>query len=174
MNWRFLVSGAAVLILLGLAGYSRMKDPERPSVISKIVPGAEDTEEGPVIRLRPGDTGLVADGREIYATACASCHGANLEGQENWRQRMPDGRLPAPPHDPSGHTWHHPDGQLFALTKLGPARIVGDGYESDMPGFEGTLSDREIVAVLSFIKSTWPAEIRTRHDGINRQAASGG
>ena len=170
MNWRFLVSGVAVLVLLGLAGYSRMSDPERPSVISRFAPGAAEAEKSTAVRLRPGDTGLVTDGREIYATACASCHGANLEGQANWKQRKPDGRLPAPPHDPSGHTWHHPDEQLFALTKAGPARIVGDGYESDMPGFEGTLSDREIIAVLSFIKSTWPADIRARHDGINRQA----
>ena len=174
MNWRFLASGAAVLILLGLAGYSRMQDPERPSMITKLVPGAVEAGTGTTIRLRPGDTGLVADGRKIYATACASCHGGALEGQANWKQRKPDGRLPAPPHDPSGHTWHHPDEQLFALTKLGPAKIVGDGYESDMPGFEDTLSDRDILAVLSFIKSTWPAEIRQRHDMINRSAASKG
>ena len=35
-------------------------------------------------------------------------------------------------------------------------RIVGDGYESDMPGFGDRLSDDEIRAVLDYIKSTWP------------------
>ena len=120
--------------------------------------------------LRPDDTDLVARGAAVYAEACASCHGVELEGQPNWRQRNADGRLPAPPHDPSGHTWHHPDGQLFALTKIGPAAMAGGGYESDMPGFEGTLSDQDIVAALSYIKSRWPAEIRDRHDEINARA----
>ena len=102
---------------------------------------------------------------------CASCHGANLEGQANWRQRKPDGRLPAPPHDETGHTWHHPDAQLFALTKYGPANLVSQGsYESDMPGYDGVLSDAEIVAVLSYIKSTWPREIRKQHDRINTRS----
>ncbi|UUX49590.1 cytochrome c [Nisaea acidiphila] len=174
MNWKLLISGGAVLLLFALAGYSRMQDPERPSILSKVMPGAAEEKQNAAIRLWPGDTGLVSDGKKVYATQCASCHGLGLQGQPNWRQRNADGRLPAPPHDPSGHTWHHPDEQLFSLTKFGPARIVGDGYESDMPGYEGILSDREIIAVLSYIKSTWPADIRQRHDMINRQAAQGG
>lgn len=168
-----MLSGLAVLSLVVLAGYALIEDPDRPSILSNIVPGAAESERPPAIRLRPGDSALVAAGKTVYATHCASCHGPALEGQPNWRVRTADGRLPAPPHDPSGHTWHHPDGQLFALTKYGPARLIGDGYESDMPGYEGILSDREIVAVLSFIKSTWPPEIRERHDMINRQAATG-
>ncbi|MEQ8664186.1 MAG: cytochrome c [Rhodospirillales bacterium] len=103
---------------------------------------------------------VVALGEQVYAAQCASCHGADLEGQPNWQQRKADGRLPAPPHDPTGHTWHHPDQALFALTKFGPAAMVGDDYQSDMPGYEGVLSDDEIAAVLEYIKSTWPAEIR--------------
>ncbi len=121
------------------------------------------------IRLRPDDAALVSEGEAIYAAHCASCHGAELEGQANWRERKADGRLPAPPHDASGHTWHHPDGQLFALTKQGPAALVGGGYQSDMPGYAGVLSDREILAVLSYIKSRWPAEIRARHDALNER-----
>ncbi|WP_420405514.1 c-type cytochrome [Nisaea sp.] len=174
MNWKILLSGSAVLLLFALAGYSRIQDPDRPSVLSRVLPGAAEAEKSTAVRLRPGDTGLVAEGKIVYEAECAACHGLNLAGQPNWRERKPDGRLPAPPHDPSGHTWHHPDEQLFALTKYGPARIVGDGYESDMPGYEGVLSDREILAVLSFIKSTWPPEIRRRHDAINMQAAKGG
>ncbi|MDX5369432.1 MAG: cytochrome c, partial [Alphaproteobacteria bacterium] len=34
------------------------------------------------------------------------------------------------------------------------------GYESDMPGFAGVLSDAGIEAVLDFIKSTWPERER--------------
>lgn len=120
--------------------------------------------------LAPGDKALVAEGSRLYELHCASCHGADLEGEPAWRQRKAGGRLPAPPHDESGHTWHHTDRQLFALTKYGPAALVGQGYESDMPAFEGVLSDREIAAVLSYIKSRWPAEVRRRHDEVNARA----
>lgn len=124
---------------------------------------------GTAAGMDPTDRDKVALGSQVYAAHCASCHGENLEGQANWRQRLANGRLPAPPHDATGHTWHHPEAQLFALTKQGPAALVGDGYESDMPGYEGVLSDAEIWAVLSYIKSRWPQEIQARHDRIAGQ-----
>ena len=119
------------------------------------------------VQLRPDLPDVVAQGADVYATACASCHGADLAGQPNWRSRNADGRLPAPPHDESGHTWHHDATALFQLTKVGVAEMIGDpDYASDMPAFSDTLTDEEIVAVLSYIKSTWPADIRERHDGL--------
>lgn len=107
------------------------------------------------------DPELVSLGRVVYATHCASCHGAELEGQPSWRERRPDGRLPAPPHNAEGHTWHHSDRQLFIITKKGTAAIV-PGYQSDMRGFGDALSDREIWAVLAYVKSRWPPVIRSR------------
>lgn len=117
----------------------------------------------------------ITQGKMVYDDYCASCHGANLEGQPNWRARKPDGRLPAPPHDPSGHTWHHPDQMLFVMTKFGPQATAGPGYESDMPAFDGILTDQEIVNVLIYIKSTWPEEIQqeqARRTAAARQNAS--
>ena len=38
-----------------------------------------------------------------------------------------------------------------------------------MPIYDGVLSDKEIVAVLSYIKSQWPAEIQSRHDRLNQR-----
>ena len=109
----------------------------------------------------PDDSAQVAHGKKVYIRHCASCHGANLEGQSNWRERLPDGRLPAPPHDHAGHTWHHPDRVLFGITKYGVAKFAPPGYQSDMPAFHGVLSDEEIWAVLAYIKSTWPEQART-------------
>jgi len=103
----------------------------------------------------------LALGEKLYAKQCASCHGANLEGQPDWRKRLPNGRFPAPPHDASGHTWHHPDEVLFAITKHGLVPPYAPaGYESDMPAFGGKLSDREIRAVLAYIESRWSPEVR--------------
>lgn len=128
------------------------------------------------LQLRPGagwadpaDAAQVARGRIVYAAECASCHGANLEGQPDWRVRLPNGRLPAPPHDQSGHTWHHPDSVLFDVTRNGVEANAPAGYRSDMPGFAGKLSDDEIWAALAYIKSRWPAEIRERQARLSEQ-----
>ena len=107
------------------------------------------------------DPALVGLGQTVYRQHCASCHGARMEGQPNWQERRADGRLPAPPHDETGHTWHHSDRQLFAITKRGVAGIV-PGYQSDMPAYADIISDREIWAALAYIKSSWPAAIRAR------------
>lgn len=128
--------------------------------------GLAGDEDG-VVRIPYGDREAVARGKQVYAEACASCHGADLAGEPNWRQRRPNGRLPAPPHDETGHTWHHPDADLFAVTKYGVAKLAPPGYESDMPAFEDQLSDEDILASLAYIKSTWPPEIQRRHDAMN-------
>src|SRR5947209_5586307 len=79
----------------------------------------ESASGGDDPRADPRDGLRVAQGARIYAQDCAACHGARLEGQPEWRRRLPNGRLPAPPHDESGHTWHHADRVLFAITKNG-------------------------------------------------------
>lgn len=111
----------------------------------------------------PNDPELVARGEPLYAQYCASCHGANLEGEANWRERRPDGSLPAPPHDETGHTWHHPDSLLIDYTLRGGAAFAQGRFESRMPGFEDQLSREQVIAIIAFIKSTWPEEIQARH-----------
>lgn len=119
--------------------------------------------------IDPTDARQVARGADLYRRHCAECHGAKLEGEPDWQVRKPSGELPAPPHDASGHTWHHPDDMLFGITKHGIARFAPPDYKSNMPGFVGTLSDAEIRAVLAYIKSTWPEDIRRRQDAMNRR-----
>lgn len=112
---------------------------------------------------------LVAEGEAVYRQHCGSCHGTRLEGQPDWRIRKQDNRLPAPPHDVTGHTWHHPDAVLFQITKNGLVPpLAPEGYQSDMPAFGRALSDRQIWAVLAYIKSTWPPEIREKQAHMNR------
>lgn len=113
------------------------------------------------------DPQQVALGRQVYERHCASCHGARLEGQPNWRSRLPTGRMPAPPHDESGHTWHHPDAVLFEVAKNGLKNIAPPDYQSDMPAYAGILTDDQIRDVLAYIKSTWPPEIRARQERLN-------
>jgi hypothetical protein len=70
------------------------------------------------------------------------------------------GKMPAPAHDKTGHTWHHTDKALLVVTKLGLKPFAGENYESDMPAFEGILRDEEIESILAYIKSTWPERER--------------
>ena len=141
--------GSAALALLAAGGWAAWM----------LVPGGG--------RIDPDDPAQVALGQTVYAANCASCHGAALEGQPDWRERKPDGRLPAPPHDVSGHTWHHPAETLFGIVKDGIGTHAPPGYESDMPAFGGTLSDEEIRAVLAFIASRWPETVRNRWKAAN-------
>ena len=95
-------------------------------------------------------------GQTVYAQSCASCHGANLEGKPDWQVPLADGTLPPPPHDSSGHTWHHPDELLLEIIANG-----GDPeYNSQMPGFKDQLSEEQMAAVLEFIKSKWERDER--------------
>ena len=122
---------------------------------------SDGTEELPYSgRADASNPELVARGSAVYAESCASCHGLKLEGQANWRVRKADGRLPAPPHDETGHTWHHSVAQLFEMTKWGTEALAGGDYKSDMRGFADELDDTEIWAVLAYIKSQWPADIQ--------------
>lgn len=118
----------------------------------------------------PVDSKQVSRGSVVYAQHCAACHGTRLEGQPNWQERLPSGRMPAPPHDASGHTWHHPDSVLFGITKQGlvPGKYAPPKYESDMPAFSDRLSDEEIWAVLAYVKSTWPEAAWRWQADVNR------
>jgi mono/diheme cytochrome c family protein len=78
--------------------------------------------------------------------------------------------MPAPPHDASGHTWHHPDEVLFSIIKEGIEKHAPPRYESDMPAFGGTLTDDEIWVVLAYIASSWPEDIRVRWSAITQQS----
>lgn len=118
----------------------------------------------PALASHELDSRNLQNGQRLYADQCASCHGANLEGQPDWRTPNEDGILPAPPHDETGHTWHHDNALLFDYTKLGGQAALEQrgvtGFESGMPGFGDILTDDEIWDILAYIRSTWPERIQ--------------
>ncbi len=113
------------------------------------------------------DADSIAMGKTLYAAECAACHGADLSGEPGWETRDADGYFPAPPLDATGHAWHHADALLFDIVKAGPEAVVGAGYQSRMPGLGDRLSDAEILAVLAYVKSTWPLVISEAHNWVN-------
>jgi mono/diheme cytochrome c family protein len=149
------------------------RGPWRAAAIAAVALGIVAVEgsiraASPGPMANPADAELVALGEQVYARQCASCHGADLEGQPDWQRQLPDGGMPAPPHDASGHTWHHPDVLLFGITKFGGQALAPAGFKSNMPAFADQLSDREIWAVLAFIKSCWPADIQAAQQQRNK------
>jgi len=124
-------------------------------------------------KLDVADAKRIASGKTVYAQHCAACHGVNLEGQPEWKRLGPDGRMPAPPHDASGHTWHHPDAYLIRITRDGftPGVDRPAGYQSNMPAFGKLLSELDIVAALTYIKSTWPIDHQDWQEATNKPGA---
>jgi mono/diheme cytochrome c family protein len=145
---RGVVIGGFLLLMLGI-----------------VLAGLRPSEGGPgsplpVAAPDASDAALVERGRALYVSSCASCHGARLEGQESWQDAPPGGPALAPPLDASGPAPQQSDATLFGITKWGGQAYAQPGYLNAMPAFGGALSDEDIRAILSYIESTWPPDVR--------------
>lgn len=93
-----------------------------------------------------GDEGVI-DGRQVYTTTCQACHQATGQG------------LPGVFPPLAGTPWVTGDANIPVQIVLhgltGPIEVAGTTYNGAMPGFGGQLSDAQIAAVLTFIRSEW-------------------
>jgi mono/diheme cytochrome c family protein len=105
-------------------------------------------------------------GEAIYLAYCASCHGAEGGGAPQWWELERDGNRLAPPLNGTGHGWHHPLRQLYAM--------IHDGIPPGMPRWKGILDRGEILAVIAFFQTWWPDEVYAAWDRMNRNASSAG
>ncbi len=106
----------------------------------------------------------LAEGKALYEANCAECHGMNGEGEANWQSQNDDGTLRAPPHDSTGHTWHHPDQLLLQIIAKG-----GQAPNTRMTAFEDKLSAEEINLVLEYIKTFWEPEHRQSQADVTQR-----
>jgi mono/diheme cytochrome c family protein len=141
LNQRNVVIGFTSVCLLALLVFT-IRSATRPTTAHIDGPDTTNAE-------------LVARGQHIYATRCASCHGSDLKGEQGWPQRRPNGVMPASPLDETGNAWQRDDQWLFTTIQLGGQATASPGYTSAMPAFSA-LSDADIWAVISYIKTTWP------------------
>jgi mono/diheme cytochrome c family protein len=132
----------------------------QPTATSANLFGEEDGPPPP-----PLDPQRVAQGQELYAEYCAECHGANGEGQPDWKTPNEDGSFKPPPHDNGGHTWHHDDDLLLDIIANG-----SDFPQTQMPTFGDKLSDEEILAIIDYMKSWWGPEERAFQWQVTWQA----
>ncbi|MFP5378913.1 MAG: c-type cytochrome [Vicinamibacteria bacterium] len=145
----------------------------RCRVVAIAFVGACSAGTGDSVRGLDSDTRRI--GAAVYGNHCASCHGARGEGTPDWKTRGPDGRLPPPPHDSTGHTWHHADGLLYRIVEQGTAGALGDTLHASrygMPAFDSILTPREIHSVLTYLKAGWAPEQRRRQAEMSRSDPS--
>jgi mono/diheme cytochrome c family protein len=135
------LAGMAVgsLVLVACSG----TPPPTPTPASTVATHGQETSAETV------DTGA-----ELYATHCQVCHG-DREGTGTSQG--------APPHNESGHTWHHADAQLKDWIINGK---LGFG---PMPAFEGKLTEPEADAILAYIKTWWAPEQRQTQADVSRR-----
>jgi len=158
--------GAAILALaIALAGCSTTGS--APTTVNlPPLPGSPTVPaEEPLPELDPNS---IAAGEELYGRFCASCHGADLEGDPDWKTPNGDGSYRPPPQDGSGHTWHHGDDLLVSII------LDGSAFDqSRMPRFTGQLTEAEVLSILEFFKSTWGSEERGFQWGVTVRDRSG-
>ena len=151
----------ALLVLLVLAACN--------SGIGQTTPAAPASIPRPSAPPLPTlDLEQVKLGAQVYQASCASCHGVDREGEPDWKTPKADGTYPAPPHDASGHTWHHGDGLLYQIISDGGTSINVPDFQSNMPASGHVLSDAEIRAVLEYLKSTWHEQERSTQWLVNQ------
>jgi len=86
-------------------------------------------------------------GASVYSTNCSSCHQANGQGAP--------GAFPPLAGNPvvSGDKPKVIHIVKYGLT--GQVSVKGQNYNGQMPAWAGQLSDAQIAAVLTYLRSTW-------------------
>jgi mono/diheme cytochrome c family protein len=94
-----------------------------------------------------GSTSRIANGAQIFVANCQACHQAGGEG------------LPGVFPPLAGSPWVAGDPKLLTQIVLrgmtGPVDVLGKTYNGAMPTFAKQLSDEEIAAVATHIRSQW-------------------
>lgn len=153
MTGRVHLGAQAVIMLTGLLWGGLVYADESASVSQHIA----DATNPAVVRA-----GMVQ-----YKTYCAQCHGRNLQGQPLWKVQDAYAHRRAPAQDDTGHTWQHPDEDLFQKIRTGHFPGTDPREAPYMPAFAGVMSDQEILEVMAFIKARWSLGIQIAQASLN-------
>jgi len=102
------------------------------------------------------DPDSIIRGAQLFAVHCAQCHGPQAQGHPDWETPVDGSFAAAPPLDGTGNDWKKSQAQLVATIRNGARRR--DGTEI-MPAWKGRLSDHEILDLLNWLQSLWPAKV---------------
>ena len=87
------------------------------------------------------------DGKAVYTKNCSSCHQATGQGLTGT----------FPPLAKNDVVTGDPNKVIHILLNglNGPIKVNGTSYNNAMPPWKGTLSNAEIAAVITYIRSSW-------------------
>jgi mono/diheme cytochrome c family protein len=132
---RFLSASLTAIVLAGAAACSK---------------GASSTAETASSSSPPAYSKAPAsanDGARVYITNCSSCH--QLDGRGVPGAFPPLAGNPVVTGDPH---------RTIAIVKLGMSgkiAVAGETYDGTMPRWDQLISDEDIAAVVTYIRSAW-------------------
>lgn len=154
-----LVAAITLAMVLGGAAYILLSEPFG-------APGLGDRRTVADLRPAAGAAGGSADGKQVFAGNCASCHQATGKG------------LPGVFPPLAGSEWVTGDERVLANILLhgvdGELTVAGTTYKGSMPPFK-QLGDAELAAVASYIRAEWgnsAAAIKPEVIAAERKAAT--
>ncbi len=115
----------------------------------RLTPRAQPPAQSPdAVPARPSALSRVEEtGKRLYVAICAYCHGVSGDG---FGLNAPNLAVPPRDHTDAAYMASRTDEQLFAVIKYGGA---AQGKSALMPPWGGRLSDREITALVAYLRS---------------------
>jgi mono/diheme cytochrome c family protein len=107
------------------------------------------------------DAAMTTRGAHTYWRQCRGCHGSYLQGQPFWQLVDANYGRRAPALDETGRAWRRSDEDLFHIIKFGRYAERPQTLGSQMPAFQGWLDDQDTLAVLAYVKASWPLGLRS-------------
>ncbi|MFG6462070.1 c-type cytochrome [Roseateles sp. DXS20W] len=134
-----LIMLVALLFAFGIA-YISQADIESPAAWG-------DGRQAAELSGSKGRGAAKADGAALFASLCAACHQANGQG------------LPGVFPPLAGSEWVSGKDSTASAIVLhgitGNLSVKGSSYNGAMPAFGGQLSDEQVAAVLTYVRSQW-------------------
>lgn len=138
------IAGAALSVVLALAGCSAAKKPSRwearlANMMKDIaIPIQAQNMKDPL----PATANVIEQGRTGYSADCALCHGPDGHAETTLGRAM----YPPAMDLTSPHVQHWSDGDLFWIIQNG-IRLTG------MPGWKGNLSEGDTWKIIRFVQA---------------------
>lgn len=92
-------------------------------------------------------SGGSAAGAKVYSTNCSSCHQANGKGQPGVFPPLAGNAVVTGDASKVIH--------IVKNGLSGKISVNGTTYNGQMPPWKGTLSDNDIAAVITYVRSSW-------------------
>jgi mono/diheme cytochrome c family protein len=136
------------ILLFGLTSALLFAACAKSSNTSSSSSTAPATASSPAATGAPASTAPVAAaGAKVFSTDCASCHQANGQG-------VPGAFPPLAGSD----IVNGPASRVIHIVKYGltgPVTVAGKTFNGQMPAWSPQISDSDIAAVITYIRSSW-------------------